>query len=223
MVNLGICILVLFFEKTEKDYSVNQKEHSYLIGVSYMTMNNEFYKIISEEISARVEAEGDRLVLRDPALDADRQNSQILEMLDMGINVLIVTPVEWESLADVLKKAKEQGVLTVVVDTRVSDSRLHRINHFKIRLCPKYDLQALSYQLLVTREGKIQCIVVKDMSRFGRDYLEVGNYISRVFPFLGIRFIAVNDGYDSIRPADPDSLETSFKTLLYDLYCYSIN
>lgn len=124
MVNLGICILILFFGKIEKDCSVNQKEHSYLIGASYMTMNNEFYKIISEEISARVEAEGDRLVLRDPALDAARQNSQILEMLDMGINALIVTPVEWESLADVLKKAKEQGVLTIVVDTRVSDSRL---------------------------------------------------------------------------------------------------
>ena len=41
---------------------------------------------------------------------------------------------------------------------------------------------------------------------------------SSVFPFLGVRFIAVNDGFDSIRPADIDSLETSFKTLLYDLY-----
>lgn len=77
---------------------------------------------------------------------------------------------------------------------------------------------AVQEMLGMACEGKIQCIVVKDMSRFGRDYLEVGNYISRVFPFLGIRFIAVNDGYDSIRPADTDSLETSFKTLLYDLY-----
>lgn len=69
-----------------------------------------------------------------------------------------------------------------------------------------------------TRAGKIQCIVVKDLSRFGRDYLTVGNYISCVFPFLGVRFIAINDGFDSIRPTDIDSLETSFKTLLYDLY-----
>ena len=68
------------------------------------------------------------------------------------------------------------------------------------------------------KQGKIQCIVVKDFSRFGRDYLTVGNYISRVFPFLGVRFIAVNDGFDSNRPMDIDSLETSFKTLLYDLY-----
>ncbi len=81
-----------------------------------------------------------------------------------------------------------------------------------------FDRPAVREMLGQARQGKIQCIVVKDLSRFGRDYLEVGNYISRVFPFLGIRFIAVNDGFDSIRPAAMDSLETSFKTLLYDIY-----
>ena len=68
------------------------------------------------------------------------------------------------------------------------------------------------------RQGHIQCIIVKDLSRFGRDHLIVDNYISRVFPFLGVRFIAVNDGIDSIRPEDVDSMETSFKTLIYDYY-----
>ena len=68
------------------------------------------------------------------------------------------------------------------------------------------------------RRGTVQCIVVKDFSRFGRDYLTVGNYISRVFPFMGVRFISVNDGFDSSRPGDIDSLDTSFKTLIYDLY-----
>lgn len=68
------------------------------------------------------------------------------------------------------------------------------------------------------KAGGIQCVVVKDLSRFGRDYLIVGNYISRVFPFLGVRFIAVNDNFDSTRQADIDSLDTSFKTLIYDLY-----
>ena len=68
------------------------------------------------------------------------------------------------------------------------------------------------------KQGQIHCIVVKDLSRFGRDYLVVGNYISRVFPFMGVRFIAVNDSFDSSRPQDIDSLDTSFKTLIYDLY-----
>lgn len=81
-----------------------------------------------------------------------------------------------------------------------------------------FDRPAFQELMAQVRQGKIQCIVVKDLSRLGRDYLAVGNYLSYVFPFLGIRFIAVNDGFDSIRPADIDSLETSFKTILYDLY-----
>lgn len=81
-----------------------------------------------------------------------------------------------------------------------------------------FERPAFQEMLSQAKQGKIQCIVVKDMSRFGRDYLMVGNYISRVFPFLGVRFIAVNDGLDSIRPADVDSLDTLFKALIYDLY-----
>lgn len=81
-----------------------------------------------------------------------------------------------------------------------------------------FERPGLTELLEQVKHGTIQCIVVKDFSRFGRDYLIVGDYISRVFPFMGVRFISVNDNFDSARPGDIDSLDTSFKTLIYDLY-----
>ena len=56
------------------------------------------------------------------------------------------------------------------------------------------------------RQKKIKCIVVKDLSRFGRNYLEAGYYIETVFPFLGVRLIAVTDNFDSTRKEDMESL-----------------
>lgn len=69
------------------------------------------------------------------------------------------------------------------------------------------------------KSNKIDCIIVKDISRFGRDYLEVGSYLEQIFPFLGIRFISINDHYDSnnYQYNSPD-LNVNFKMLLYDLY-----
>ena len=106
------------------DISANQKERSRLIGASYMTMNNEFYEILNEQISHRVEAEGDRLILRNPALSGSRQVEQIGKMLDEGISVLILTPVDSDGLTDILKKARQQGVKIIVVDSNVSDEQL---------------------------------------------------------------------------------------------------
>ena len=76
-----------------------------------------------------------------------------------------------------------------------------------------WERPAVKELLEQVRRGQINCILVKDLSRFGRDYLTVGDYISRVFPFLGVRFISVNDGFDSSNPLDIDSLDTSFRTL----------
>ena len=81
-----------------------------------------------------------------------------------------------------------------------------------------FERPAVKELLEQVKRGQVNCIVVKDLSRFGRDYLTVGDYISRVFPFLGVRFISVNDGFDSSNPLDIDSLDTSFRTLIYDLY-----
>lgn len=116
--------VLLWAGLSRKDYSANQKENCYRIGVSYMTMNNEFYKIVNEEILNRAEMEGDQVILRDQALNADRQIEQIEAMLAMDVDVLVVTPVDGKRLSEVLNRAKEQGIYIVVVDTNLEDERL---------------------------------------------------------------------------------------------------
>lgn len=59
------------------------------------------------------------------------------------------------------------------------------------------DRPGLQEMLKQVKQSKISCILVKDMSRFARDYIELGDYLNQIFPFMGVRFIAVNDHYDS--------------------------
>lgn len=87
-----------------------------------------------------------------------------------------------------------------------------------------FNRPGISDLFMQTRNGKIQCIVVKDLSRFSRDYIETGSYLEQIFPFAGIRFIAVNDGYDSNQhKGDIAGMDLSFKYLINDLYCKDIS
>lgn len=74
------------------------------------------------------------------------------------------------------------------------------------------------------KNGTVNCIIVKDFSRLGRNFIETGKYIEKVFPFMGIRFIAVNDNYDSSRPKTvSDNLLVPVKNLMNDAYCRDIS
>ena len=69
------------------------------------------------------------------------------------------------------------------------------------------------------KKGAVNCVIVKDFSRFGRDYIELGDYLERIFPFLGVRFISVNDGYDSNDyKGTTGGLDVVLKNIVYDFY-----
>lgn len=69
------------------------------------------------------------------------------------------------------------------------------------------------------RVGGINCVIVKDLSRFGRNYLETGNYIEKIFPFLGVRFIAVADGFDTVADgSETKQMVSKIKNLVNDMY-----
>ena len=73
------------------------------------------------------------------------------------------------------------------------------------------------------RQRRINCVVVKDFSRFGRNYIETGNYIEKIFPFLNVRFIAVTDGYDSEQGmGDSLQLSMNLKNIVNELYAKDI-
>ena len=71
------------------------------------------------------------------------------------------------------------------------------------------------------QEGKINCIVCKDASRIGRDYLRTGEYLEKIFPLMGVRVVCVSDGYDSGREM-PGSLAGNLKNLMNEWYAKDI-
>lgn len=74
------------------------------------------------------------------------------------------------------------------------------------------------------RRGRIKCIIVKDLSRLGRNYIEAGDYVEKVFPFLGVRFIAINDRYDSEHIIFGESeLVVSLRNMVNDFYSKDIS
>ena len=84
------------------------------------------------------------------------------------------------------------------------------------------DFNRPSFQRLLEdmRNGNINCVIVKDLSRLGRNYIEVGNYIEQVFPLFNIRFIAINDSVDSFKnPSSTNTILVPFKNLINDEYC----
>lgn len=74
------------------------------------------------------------------------------------------------------------------------------------------------------KAGKVNCVIVKDLSRFGRNYIESGRYIEKIFPYLGVRFISITDNIDSISSLDStNELMIPFKNLMNDAYCRDIS
>lgn len=88
----------------------------------------------------------------------------------------------------------------------------------------KFDRPEFNRMITDIRGGRINCVVVKDLSRLGRNYLEAGDYIEKIFPFFGVRFIAVTDNYDSLtsNPTE-DGLVVPLKNLINEAYAKDIS
>lgn len=86
-----------------------------------------------------------------------------------------------------------------------------------------FDRPAFKELMEEIHTGQINCVIVKDLSRLGREYIETGRYLRRIFPAYGVRFIAINDNIDTARGTAGDDLMVTFKSVVNDAYCRDIS
>lgn len=86
-----------------------------------------------------------------------------------------------------------------------------------------FDRPAFKEMMQDVTDGKINCVIVKDLSRLGREYIETGRYLRRVFPAYGVRFIAITDHVDTAQESSGDDLTVSVKNIMNEAYCRDIS
>ena len=114
------CVGLLIFSRNRNKEGEPQKR----IGALYMTMNNPYFEVINEQVKAVVKNNGDVMITRDSAMDAEMQDRKIEELIEEGVDALLINAVDWKNIGDSLDKAKKAGVPIIAVDTEVYDDDL---------------------------------------------------------------------------------------------------
>lgn len=116
-------MVLIIFTVTYNIYTAPVAKHK-VFGVSYMTMNNPFYKIINNEILKVVEKNNDTLITLDPELDVDKQNEQIYKFIDQKVDGIFINPIDFEQIEPALQAAKRANIPVIIIDAPVSDENL---------------------------------------------------------------------------------------------------
>lgn len=132
------------------------------------------------------------------------------------------------SVEDIRKKISDsigtqKTMLLQYIQTQ-PDMELYKIYEDVNYTGTNFDRPGFAKMIEDLQSGKVDCVIVKDLSRFGRNFEETGNYLERVFPFLKVRFISVNDGYDSLTATlDETTLIVPLKNLINEMYARDIS
>lgn len=128
---IGILLVIGFFSfflflyaKTFFIFYNKYGEREKIFGATYMTMNNEFYSVLNNELSRQIEKNGDRLITLDPALDQEKQNQQIKYLVKKKVDAIFINPVDWKEVESGLKAAKKAGIPVIVIDAPVYNDEL---------------------------------------------------------------------------------------------------
>ncbi|MDL2296198.1 sugar ABC transporter substrate-binding protein [Lachnospiraceae bacterium OttesenSCG-928-E19] len=107
--------LIMWWSSGEK----KEENKRLKFGATYMTMNNPYFVILDENIKEVVESNGDILITRDPLQDQDKQNEQVADMVEQGIELLFLNPVDWKGVQPSIDLCREKNIPIIVVDTDV--------------------------------------------------------------------------------------------------------
>ena len=122
IVPLLITVYLLYW--TPNDLSARQTGKQRTFGATYMTMNNPYFQVLDTQLRAHLELRGDILLTRDGAMDQERQNQEIQELVDAGVCAIFMTPVEWDTSKEGVQIAAAAGVPIIVVDAPIQSSEL---------------------------------------------------------------------------------------------------
>lgn len=106
------------------DISRSQTERGHVFGATYMTMNNPYYKVVDSQLRARLEQNGDILITRDAAMNQQRQNEEIKELIDSGAEAIFIACVDWDDVEEGIRFARDAGVPVIAIDTEVKNEDL---------------------------------------------------------------------------------------------------
>lgn len=172
----GMCALLMagtgYLVRADQNGGEPQAEHEpRLFGSTYMTRNNPFFDVLHEALEEVVEENGDILITRDPLQNQEKQNEQILDMLDEGIEMLFLNPVDWETVQPALDACKEAGVPIINIDTRVKDqeavvSCIETDNYQAGQECAKDMMNRLGKARIVILDNPIQTSITDRVKGF---------------------------------------------------------
>ncbi|MCF0133520.1 MAG: sugar ABC transporter substrate-binding protein [Blautia sp.] len=220
---LILCLIVLtstwVVAAIENEGQESAVEHEpRLFGSTYMTRNNPFFDVLHRSLEEVVEENGDILITRDPLQDQNKQNEQILEMLEEGIEMLFLNPVDWETVQPALEACEKAGIPVINIDTRVKDQDyvitcIETDNYQAGQECAKDMMKRLDAAEIVILDNPIQTSITDRVRGFVEtfaddpDYkivyeapaageLEVGARVMSEFLSTGVSFNVVFGGND---------------------------
>lgn len=108
-------------DESEEDKEESEEEEEYVVGFTAIDMENPYFITLENAAREVVEKKGYRMITKDPGTDPQLQATQIHEMIEEGIDAILLSPVDWEKITPSLEELKNAGVKIINVDTQVKE------------------------------------------------------------------------------------------------------